>query len=31
MLELASPIVRPKDGHFDPKKFEDRYEAALKE
>jgi DNA end-binding protein Ku len=31
MLELASPIVRPKDGHFDPKKFEDRYEAALED
>jgi DNA end-binding protein Ku len=31
MLELASHIVESKAGHFDPKKFEDRYEDALKE
>jgi DNA end-binding protein Ku len=31
MLELASHIVETKSGHFDPKKFEDQYEDALKE
>jgi DNA end-binding protein Ku len=31
MLELASHIVDTKRGTFDPKKFEDRYEDALKE
>src|SRR5437588_1156198 len=31
MLELASHIVETKAGHFDPKKFEDQYESALKE
>jgi DNA end-binding protein Ku len=31
MLELASHIVKTKTGHFDPKKFEDSYEDALKE
>ena len=31
MLELARHIVKTKTGHFDPKKFEDRYEEALKE
>ena len=31
MLELASHIVETKAGHFDPKKFEDRYEDALKD
>jgi DNA end-binding protein Ku len=31
MLELASHIVESKAGHFDPKKFEDHYEEALKE
>jgi DNA end-binding protein Ku len=31
MLELATHIVETKKGHFDPKKFEDRYEDALKE
>src|SRR5258708_720029 len=31
MLELASHIVQTKAGHFDPKKFEDHYEAALKD
>lgn len=31
MLELASHIVDTKRGDFDPKKFEDRYEDALKE
>src|SRR5262252_5074515 len=31
MLELASHIIKTKTGHFHPKKFEDRYEDALKE
>src|SRR4029079_4810369 len=31
MLDLASHIVDTKRGEFDPKKFEDRYEDALKE
>jgi DNA end-binding protein Ku len=31
MLDLASHIVNTKAGHFDPDKFEDRYEDALKE
>ena len=31
MLELASHIVDTKRGEFDPSKFEDRYEDALKE
>ncbi len=31
MLELASHIVKSKTGHFEPKKFEDHYEDALKE
>jgi len=31
MLELAAHIVDTKRGEFDPKKFEDRYEDALKE
>jgi DNA end-binding protein Ku len=31
MLELASHIVNTKRGEFDPKKFEDRYEDALKD
>lgn len=31
MLELASHIVKTKTGHFQPKKFEDRYEDALKD
>src|ERR1700732_464035 len=31
MLELASHIVKTKEGHFDPSKFEDQYEDALKE
>jgi DNA end-binding protein Ku len=31
MLELASHIVQTKAGHFDPSKFDDRYEDALKE
>src|SRR5207253_1485789 len=31
MLELASHIVATKAGHFHPDKFEDRYEAALKQ
>jgi DNA end-binding protein Ku len=30
MLELASHIVETKRGKFDPKKFEDHYEDALK-
>jgi DNA end-binding protein Ku len=31
MLDLASHIVKTKEGHFDPSKFDDRYEDALKE
>jgi DNA end-binding protein Ku len=31
MLDLASHIVNTKTGHFDPEKFEDTYEDALKE
>src|SRR3954470_12323882 len=31
MLELASHIVESKSGHFEPEKFEDQYEDALKE
>jgi DNA end-binding protein Ku len=31
MLELASHIVQTKAGHFDPRKFEDHYEVALKD
>jgi DNA end-binding protein Ku len=31
MLDLATHIVKSKTGHFDPKKFEDHYEDALKE
>jgi len=31
MLELASHIVETKTGHFEPQKFEDQYEDALKE
>jgi hypothetical protein len=31
MLELASHIVETKSGHFNPEKFEDHYEDALKE
>jgi DNA end-binding protein Ku len=31
MLDLAGHIVESKAGHFDPKKFEDRYERALTE
>ncbi len=31
MLDLARHIVETKAGHFDPAKFEDRYEAALQE
>ncbi len=31
MLDLASHIVDTKRGKFDPEKFEDRYEDALKE
>jgi DNA end-binding protein Ku len=31
MLDLARHIVDQKSGHFDPSKFEDRYEAALTE
>ena len=29
MLDLAKHIVAQKSGHFEPEKFEDRYEAAL--
>ena len=31
MLELASHIVESKAGHFEPAKFDDQYEEALKE
>jgi DNA end-binding protein Ku len=31
MLDLAKHIVESKAGHFEPKKFEDHYEAALQE
>jgi DNA end-binding protein Ku len=31
MLDLASHIVKIKEGHFEPNKFEDQYEDALKE
>jgi DNA end-binding protein Ku len=31
MMELARHIVETKRGHFDPGKFEDRYEVALRE
>jgi len=31
MLELAHHIVQMKSGHFEPQKFEDEYENALKE
>lgn len=31
MLDLARHIITTKMGHFDPKRFEDRYEAALAE
>jgi len=31
MLELASHIVETKAGHFDPSRFDDRYEDALKD
>jgi Ku protein len=31
MLELATHIVETKSGHFDPKKFKDTYEDALKD
>jgi DNA end-binding protein Ku len=30
MLDLARHIVQTKSGHFEPQKFEDRYESALK-
>jgi DNA end-binding protein Ku len=31
MMDLAAHIVKTKSGHFKPEKFEDHYEAALKE
>src|SRR6516165_9367113 len=31
MLDLASHIVKTKEGHFEPSKFDDRYEDALKD
>ena len=31
MLDLAKHIVQTKAGHFDPEKFEDRYETALRD
>jgi non-homologous end joining protein Ku len=30
MLDLAKHIVKSKSGHFEPDKFEDRYETALR-
>jgi DNA end-binding protein Ku len=30
MVKLATHILESKKGHFDPDKFEDRYETALK-
>ena len=31
MLDLAKHIIQTKAGHFEPDKFEDRYETALRE
>jgi DNA end-binding protein Ku len=31
MLDLATHIIETKKGHFEPEKFDDRYEDALKE
>jgi DNA end-binding protein Ku len=31
MLDLAKHIVQTKSGHFEPEKFEDRYESAVRE
>ena len=31
MLDLAKHIVKSKSGHFEPDKFEDRYETAMRE
>jgi DNA end-binding protein Ku len=31
MMDLAKHIVETKSGHFEPEKFEDEYEAALRE
>ncbi len=31
MIELAKHIVKTKSGHFQPEKFEDHYETALRE
>jgi DNA end-binding protein Ku len=31
MLDLAGHIIKTKSGHFNPEKFEDHYERALKE
>src|SRR5262249_47171223 len=31
MMDLAAHIVKTKTGHFEPDKFEDHYERALKE
>ena len=31
MLDLAKHIVQTKSGHFDPEKFEDHYEKALRD
>jgi len=31
MLDLAAHIIKTKSGHFNPKKFEDHYEQALKD
>src|SRR3974390_3633886 len=31
MLDLAAHIMKTKEGHFDPSRFDDRYEDALKD
>jgi DNA end-binding protein Ku len=31
MLDLAAHIVKTKEAHFEPDKFDDRYEDALKD
>jgi DNA end-binding protein Ku len=31
MLDLAIDIIKAKAGHFEPEKFEDRYEKALRQ
>src|SRR5258705_408184 len=31
MIDMAHQLMRSKQGHFQPEKFEDRYESALRE